>query len=186
MLLYSKYKVIFTLICFLFLSFAYSDKTMFENFNAKGKEQWEFITDNVMGGVSFGKIDFLSEQGEDFIRMTGFVSLENNGGFIQVRRKIRDSENDIIKGIKLISRGNDRNYYIHLRTKFTLLPWQYYQGVFTVKEEWQESIIEIKDFKRSGSFLPKLINPKNIKSIAIVAFGKEHQARVDVKEILFY
>ena len=34
--------------------------------------------------------------------------------------------------------------------------------------------------------LAKKINPKNIKSIAIVAYGKEHEAFIDVNNIIIY
>ena len=173
-------------ICFLFFYTNYSRDNMFDNFEDNNKKNWEFISDNVMGGVSFGKVDFLKENQEFFIRMTGFVSLQNNGGFIQVRRKIHSKNNTIKRGIKLVLRGNEMSYYIHLRTKYTILPWQYYQGTINVNENWSETKVEIKNFTRSGVLLPKKINPKHIKSIAIVAFGKEHKARIDVKEIVFY
>ncbi len=186
MFLYIKNNTIFIIINFFFLNNIYSDDYMFENFDNKNRGNWEFISDNVMGGVSFGKIDFLSENNQHFIRMTGFVSLENNGGFIQVRRKVSSKKYDIKNGIRLIVRGNDMNYYVHLRTKFTLLPWQYYQAKIKVTESWQEASLNIKNFKPSGFLLPKYINKKNITSIAIVAFGKEHQARIDVKKIMFY
>ena len=186
MIINLKNNIILIIINLFFFNCVYSDDNMFDNFDNKNTSKWEFISDNIMGGVSFGKIDFLSENKQHFLRMTGFVSLENNGGFIQVRRKVSRKKNAIKNGIKVIVRGNDMNYYIHLRTKFTLLPWQYYQTKINVTEDWEEANLKIKDFKRSGFLLPKFINAKNITSIAIVAFGKEHQARIDVKKVMFY
>ena len=46
--------------------------------------------------------------------------------------------------------------------------------------------IDLKSFKGSGSLLPKRINSQHIKSIAIVAYGREHSVRLDVSEIKFY
>ena len=185
MYFFLKNNIIFILY-FLSYSLTYSKDIMFDNFEKQNESSWQFISDSVMGGKSYGKASFLSEQGSSFIRLAGYVSLDNNGGFIQVRRKLTNKENRITNGIKIVIRGNNLNYYIHLRTKFTILPWQYYQAAVRVKENWKEALINIKDFKASGVLLPKTIKPKNIKSIAIVAFGKEHKAEVDVKEIIFY
>ena len=90
------------------------------------------------------------------------------------------------KGITINSRGNDKEYFIHIRTKFTLLPWQYYQGNFSVNSEWQEIKINLSEFKRSGVLLPKYIKPQHILSVAIVAFGKKHRVNLEVSEIAFY
>ena len=105
---------------------------LIDNYNNGNQENWEFISDQVMGGVSFGSYEILNEGSLSFLKLTGFVSLENNGGFIQVRKKIKGLKNMNFKGIKINTRGNDKEYFIHIRTKFTLLPWQYYQGKFSV------------------------------------------------------
>ena len=46
---------------------------------------WQYISDRTMGGISDGQA--FIEQDEDvfFARLTGNVSTENNGGFIQLR-----------------------------------------------------------------------------------------------------
>ena len=46
-----------------------------------------------------------------------------------------------------------------------------------------EYILPIEKFKKSGSFLFAKINPKTIKSIAVVAFGRDHKAEIYIKEI---
>ena len=90
------------------------------------------------------------------------------------------------KCIKINSRVNDKEYFIHIRTKFTLLPWQYYQGKFSVNSEWKEIKINLSEFKPSGVLLPKYIKPKHILSVALVAFGKKHRVNLEVSEIAFY
>jgi len=161
-----------------------SEEILFENFIPKNK--WEFISDQVMGGVSFGNYQIISDGEQNFLRLRGFVSLDNNGGFIQVRKNLTKFEHNNIKGIKIKSRGNNTHYFIHIRTKFTLLPWQYYQGKFFASNGWKNEKIDLTNFKASGNLLPKRINPKHIKSIAIVAFGREHEVNLEVSEIRFY
>lgn len=183
-------KKINTFILILIMSFITkknsSEEVLFDNFSKKTEKKWEFISDQVMGGVSYGKHDFLSDSRKNYIRMTGFVSLDNNGGFIQVRRKLSKGEQKIIKGIKLELRGNNQGYYVHIRTKYTFLPWQYYQGKLATTEEWKEIKLRLEYFKRSGRLLPKKINPKHVTSIALVAFGIEQDVRLDVSKITFY
>lgn len=45
---------------------------------------WELLTDRVMGGISSGQMTRESLAGRMAIRMRGGVSLDNNGGFIQM------------------------------------------------------------------------------------------------------
>ena len=105
---------------------------MFENFDNQKKVQWKFITDQVMGGVSTGKYEFKEENKIKFLRMTGKVSLENNGGFIQARREVIKEKLMPFKIISLNARGNNLDYYVHLRTTFTVLPWQYYLSLIHI------------------------------------------------------
>ncbi|MBF96941.1 MAG: hypothetical protein CFH34_01556 [Alphaproteobacteria bacterium MarineAlpha9_Bin4] len=162
----------------------FSQDMIFESFNDKEYRGWEFITDQVMGGVSSGNYKVLIEDNVSFIRMTGNVSLKNNGGFIQVRKIMDETKNINFKEIILNARGNNSEYYLHIRTKFTLLPWQYYQAKFSVTSMWENYHLNLKDFKRSGVLLPKKINSRNIKSIALVAFGREHNVQLDVSNII--
>ncbi len=53
-----------------------------ENFSDLPESRWEFIADTVMGGVSTGNVQFLSKDGQGFLKLSGKVSTENNGGFI--------------------------------------------------------------------------------------------------------
>ena len=46
---------------------------------------WEFISDQVMGGVSNGKLEIQNEGEKKYFRLKGNVSTKNNGGFIQFR-----------------------------------------------------------------------------------------------------
>ena len=147
--------------------------------------KWKFIADDVMGGLSTGSVVYEMEEGTSIAYLNGEVTTENNGGFIQLQRKMKDVDLDQARFIKIIARGNNQKYFIHLRTTGTILPWQYYQSSFTVKENYQEFILPIDEFKRSGSFLSDKVRPRTIKSIGVVAFGRDHVANIYVKEISF-
>ena len=158
--------------------------TIFKD-NFENPKKWQFISDQVMGGLSSGKVEFFNDKNDLYARLTGNVSTENKGGFIQVRRKLEKLNLEGSKFIEIIAKGNNQNYFIHLRTSGTFLPWQYYQISFRVLNNFKTFKLPINEFKRSSIFLSKNINPKNIISIGVVAFGKDHTADIYIKEINF-
>ena len=158
--------------------------TIFKD-NFENPEKWLFISDQVMGGVSSGKVDFININNNLHARMTGNVSTKNKGGFIQLRRKVEKLNLEGSKFIEIIAKGNNQNYFIHLRTTGTFLPWQYYQISFKALSNFKTFKLPINEFRRSSVFLSKNINPKNITSIGIVAFGRDHAADIHIKEIKF-
>ena len=93
--------------------------------------EWTFISDKVMGGISTGKFGVEEVDGVMCYRMTGDVSTKNNGGFIQIRTKlIPEINSKNYNGIYVKVYGNEKNYNIHLRTGLTVAPWQYYRYTF--------------------------------------------------------
>lgn len=172
--------IIFILL--LFSISAYSETTM-ENFKSSPEKRWQFFTDQVMGGRSIGKLDFLSEENISFARMTGDVTTENNGGFIQFRAQLGYRLMDSFEGIRLQVRGNNQDYFIHIRTKGSVLPWQYYGKKFFASSKWSEVELKFSEFQKSSSFMRKNFKPSNIRTIAIVAYGRDHKAEIEVSEL---
>ena len=160
--------------------------TIVENFNSSPERRWDFFTDQVMGGRSTGKLEFISSGETNYARLSGNVTTENNGGFIQFRAFLQNTLNSKIEGIKLEVRGNNQKYYLHIRTSGTVLPWQYYSATFNVDEQWKLVDIPLKQFQRSGTFMRKYIKPSSIKSLGVVAYGRNHQAELEVNKIIFY
>jgi hypothetical protein len=152
--------------------------------------QWEDFTDQVMGGASEGSSSLMQENGELFLRLSGDVSLKNNGGFIQTRMRLASGFNVYnaadYDGVRLTIRGKGEGYYLFYRTSGTFFPWLYYSASVRLSDQWQ--IIDIPwnavqkgDFGSLGKF-----TPSKLKSIALVAYGKEFSAEVDLKQIGLY
>ena len=158
----------------------------YENFKNNPEYRWSFITDQVMGGISSGDLEFKAEAKDSFARMRGEVSLENRGGFIQFRRKISKPLDKNFVGLELSVRGNNEKYFIHLRSSRTFLPWQYYQASFQTGNKWSIVKIPFSKFRKSDWTLPETVKSKNIKSIGVVAYGKEHSVFIDVRKISLY
>ena len=158
----------------------------FESFDPQKSRSWSFFTDGVMGGVSSGKASLGKSGSDNFVRLEGKVSTANNGGFIQIRHSLSKSLNKDIRGISLKVRGNGEKYYVFIRTNSTLLPWQFYNAPFKTSKNWKVIKINFDSFQPSSRFLRKVIKSSSVKSIGIVAYGRDHEAKIDISEIYFF
>ena len=104
---------------------------------------WEGFTDRVMGGRSDMSIVRVQSEENAYLRMSGQVSLENNGGFIQIRlslgSKLKAFDASSFKGIRLTVRGNEASsgYYIFARTTSNWFPWKFFKAEIPTTEKWQ-------------------------------------------------
>ena len=155
-----------------------------ENLIESGR--WIYFADNVMGGISEGSSEYVKVASGKAIRLYGEVSTKNNGGFIQVRMPYSIDQLEKYKGIKIKMKGNGDEYFLHLRNRSSKLPWQYYQASFKSEPTWKEVNIPFEQFKRSSNFMKSVFDPSSIKTIGIVAYGKDHTADVMVSELEFY
>lgn len=155
-------------------------------FPVSDPSQWDYFSDQVMGGISEGRASFEKSNGRSVLRLTGTVSTANRGGFIQARTQLDAPLPASAKGIILDVRGNDETYYIHLRTTGTILPWQFYQASFKVSDAWQEVRVPFSEFGPYGRLLRKSFDVQNIRSVAVVAFGKDHTADLSVRAVGVY
>jgi hypothetical protein len=137
---------------------------------------WIYLADNVMGGVSEGSM--ATEDG--VLRLTGTVSTANRGGFIQARTYVNEGLPEGTTAIALRVRGNGERYFVHLRTVLTVLPWQYYQAGFDTGPDWADVTIPLSAFEPSGRLLPLAVSPALVRSVAVVAYGRDHVADLSV------
>jgi len=164
---------------------AMAEAMRIEDFAMQPETRWRFFTDNVMGGVSTGQVVFVQQDGLSHARMTGRVSTANRGGFIQMRLDLDSTPPSDATGVRLVVRGNDQRYFVHLRTSGTLLPWQYYQAGFDVTRRWSDVILPFDAFRASGALLRTVPRPGSLTSIAVVAYGRDHDAEIEVREVGF-
>ena len=160
-----------------------------DDFTDSPERRWQFYTDQVMGGVSEGGASVRSDSEGPYVRLEGSVSTANNGGFIQIRRNVSEQSKHA-KGILLKVRGNEEKYYIHVNTSETIfLPQQYrfyYQASFSTSKNWSEVKIPFSTFKRSNSKITKYFNGASLRTIGILAYGRNHNALLEVKYLGFY
>ncbi len=150
--------------------------------------RWRGVSDQVMGGISEASIVRGVVDGRPCLRLTGDVRLENDGGFIQAALNLAGAGELLdasgYAGLRLIARGNDEQYGVHLRTPDNVRPWQSYRAQFTASPAWQT--IEIP----FASFAPyRLDTPLDItrlRRIGLVAIGRAFFADLAIAYLALY
>lgn len=162
---------------------ALSGDVIFEDFSTDPAARWNFVGDQVMGGVSEGEVVFVTDAEHSFAQLTGEVRTENNGGFIQIRRKFKDGLPIDSKALHMRVRGNDEQYFLHIQTTDAGRPWHYYQAGFNALSEWHDVVIPLRAFQASVEALPDTIDPTKVRALGIVAYGRDHAADISVSRI---
>jgi len=149
---------------------------------------WEFVSDRVMGGVSEGQVSFTERDGRQVATLTGTVSLENNGGFVQMaldpdpRGGTFDASD--WTGIMIEVRGNGESYEVRLRTSQLTRPWQSYRMGFKAEDQWQTVRFPFAEFAPHRTDLP--FDPATLRRIGILAIGRAFEAEVSVASLRLY
>lgn len=149
--------------------------------------RWRLVTDTVMGGVSTGRLTVERISGRDCLRLTGAVSLENNGGFVQAALDLDDHGRfDALgyDGIELDVLGNGESYNVHLRTAGMWLPWQAFRAPFDTTREWRTVRLPFTAFvpyRVSGQ-----VDRSRLRRIGLVAIGRDFDADLCVARVALY
>jgi len=148
---------------------------------------WRVITDGVMGGVSQGQIIPATVEGRPCLRMTGNVSLENNGGFVQASLDLgTDALLDASSylGFEIEVYGNGETYNLHIRTVDTSIVWQSYRTSFAAPPRWQTLRLPFAAFRQHR--IDVQLDLHRLKRIGLVAIGREFTADMCVARLGLY
>jgi len=149
---------------------------------------WEYVADHVMGGVSNGAISQVTIDGKTATLLRGDVSLENNGGFIQMAFNLMPDGSSVDvstwDGIAVTVKGNDQCYDIRLRTDQLARPWQSFRTEFTASSGGQTLHIPFSDF--AAHKIDVVFDPTQLRRIGVLAIGREFHAEVAVSAIQLY
>lgn len=149
--------------------------------------RWRLFTDSVMGGVSQARLDEDSHAGEPCLRLRGTVSLENNGGFVQMsldlaERGLFDARG--WRGLALRVRGNGERYNVHLRTGDLDRPWQSYRASFTATPEWQTVELPFERFEAHRTEAPLAL--ARLTRVGLLGIGRAFEADLCLGELALY
>ena len=145
---------------------------------------WRSVHDRVMGGVSEGGI-IVADNG---LRFQGMLSLENNGGFASVRRRITEPL-DGVDRVKLRVQGDGRRYQIRFRQDGNRdgVAWR---EQFDTNGSWQDIEFAISEFepvfrgRRLSGFDP--LDASSVRQIGLMlADGQPGPYQLDISKIEF-
>ena len=149
--------------------------------------RWRVISDTVMGGVSSGSLVPTVVEGRDCLRMTGEVSLENNGGFVQASLDLGAAgllDAGEYAGIEIEVFGNGETYNLHLRTDDTRIVWQSYRASFQAQPNWQTLRLPFASFQPHRIDQP--LDTHKLRRLGVVAIGREMKADISIARLLLY
>ena len=152
------------------------------------KPDWEFVADTVMGGLSTGRIESIVLDGRQAIQLTGSVSLDNDGGFVQMAFNLNKDSSILdasrFTGIELDIHGNCEAYDLRLRTDMLEKPWHSYRTGFMAKPEWQRLRVPFSSLTAHRTEIP--FDPARLRRIGILAIGRAFQAEIAVSGMRLY
>lgn len=148
---------------------------------------WQAITDMVMGGVSDGRLKPALIEARPCLRLSGEVSLLNNGGFVQASLDLDTAgllDARGYAGIEIDVFGNDENYNLHLRSADTRIVWQSYRVSFQAPPRWQTLRLPFASFQPYRTDKP--LDLSKLRRLGVVAIGREMRADVCIARLSLY
>lgn len=140
-----------------------------------------------MGGVSEGTLVREIVDDRPALRMRGDVSLENNGGFVQMALDLAPQGNLVDAsgwvGIELDVIGNDEAYALHIRTDAVVRPWQSYRQGFRAEANWRTVQLPFTEFLAHRIDIP--LDARRLRRIGLVAIGRAFAADLGVGGVRF-
>jgi len=154
--------------------------------NQSNNQNWSIVNDGVMGGLSRGQIAY----DDGFMRFSGKLSLENNGGFSWMKSSSMELDLADYTMVRLKVRGEGRDYDFTLETE-TGYSALYFKHTFeTQKKEWTIIELPLADFQQKyfGRMTGRSLDKKNlIRRIGFLMNDKNSGAfQIEVDFIEFF
>lgn len=150
--------------------------------------QWEYVADTVMGGVSRGGITSGVVDGRQAVRLQGLVSLDNNGGFIQMAFDLVPGGGAFDasgwSGVELVVRGNGAGYDLRLRTDQLTRPWQSFRTEIIAPPDW--TTIQVPFASLEPHRTEAVFDPARLRRIGLLAIGRVFEADLAVAAVRLY
>lgn len=150
----------------------------------KLQPDWEYVSDGVMGGVSRGALSVEDVAGRRAARLTGMVSLDNNGGFLQMAFDLAEGavfDASGYRGIAMDVFGNDAEYEIRLRTDALKRPWQSYRARFQARATWHRVVVPFEAFEPNKT--EAAFDAARLRRVGVLAYGRVFEADIAIAQI---
>ena len=149
---------------------------------------WRGFSDRVMGGVSDAEFSRATIAGKDCVRVTGRVTRDSGGGFIQMALDVgsrgANFDGSGYAGVEVLVCGNDEDYNCHIRTADCGWYDQSYRVTFRAEPRWQRLRFAWTDFTPNGVKVP--LDPSKLQRIALLGWMRDFMADISLAEMTLY
>lgn len=146
---------------------------------------WVMISDQVMGGVSTATLHQDERHNSNSTCLVGRTRLDNNGGFVQMKLDIEPYWLDAnYRGVFIELYGSTHHYNLHVKTNQLNRPWQSFRCTLPVEPQWTRFIIPFEQLLAHRTDAE--LQAADIRSVAVVAIGKEFDVDVCVRRFGFF
>jgi hypothetical protein len=150
--------------------------------------RWSGFSDRVMGGVSDATLVRATLAGKRCIRLTGRVTRDRGGGFIQMALDLAPRggafDGSAWAGVELHVHGNDEEYNVHLRTPDCRWYDESYRHTFNAVRAWRRVRIPWHEFAPNGTTAP--LASARLQRIAVLGWMREFEADIALSAIALY
>ena len=141
--MFSEKPRLFFKLFLIFISFM-DAKVLYDFSENSTLRYWSVVDDGVMGGLSQGSLRI---NYEGYGVFSGYVSLQNNGGFSSIRFRPKNTKIEKFKFITIRLFGD--NKYYQLRVKSDYYDRHVYSKRFFAANGWQDIVIPLEDMEPS-------------------------------------
>jgi hypothetical protein len=145
---------------------------------------WRGFSDRVMGGVSNADFNRDEIDGRRCVRMTGDVTRDSGGGFIQMALYLDQADASAYRGVELLVYGNDEDYNAHIRTPDCGWHDESYRATFHADPRWQTIRIPWDAFEANGVAVP--LDNSRLERLGLLGWMREFTADLAVGQIALY
>ncbi len=150
--------------------------------------RWRGFSDRVMGGVSTANFGRATVDGRPCIRLTGRVTRDNGGGFVQMALDLATRERNFdasgYAGVELLVHGNGEDYNCHVRTADCGWYDESYRVTFRAEPRWQTLRLPWTGFRPND--VPVPLDPAKLQRIALLGWMREFTADIALAELALY
>ena len=113
------------------------------DFGSEKTNSWSVINDGVMGGRSFGKVNYESNS----MRFTGSISLENNGGFSSLKSPFGTFNLSAYKRVEIRYRSSEIPMALTMEVSRAWYETYYRSALPSTKGEWKTLELPLNEFQ---------------------------------------
>ncbi|MBT8445448.1 MAG: CIA30 family protein [Gammaproteobacteria bacterium] len=146
--------------------------------------RWRGFTDRVMGGVSDADFGASIVDGRRCARMSGNVTRDSGGGFIQMAMYLDRFSASGYAGLELFVFGNGEDYNLHVKTTDCRRHDQSYRATFHSEPRWQTIRLPWEALSPNRVAAP--LDTSNLRRIGLLGWMRDFQADLALGAIALY